>query len=76
MKNLFLLGALLVSSFSLANNFEKEESVEKNYTIEYKYVDNTCYARFCWNPTENSKECTDWQEVPCNTDITVEAQAK
>ncbi|WP_282629531.1 hypothetical protein [Empedobacter sedimenti] len=76
MKNLFLLATLLVSSFSLANTSEKEESITQNYTIEYKFIDNTCYARFCWNKTETTRECGEWQEVPCNTTIEVEAKVE
>ncbi|MBW1617864.1 MULTISPECIES: hypothetical protein [Empedobacter] len=69
MKNLFLLATLLVSSFTLANNLEKKESsetFEKTYIIEYKLVDKTCYTRTCWLVSDERKECTEWQEIPCD----------
>lgn len=76
MKKIILLGALLVSSFSLANNINKNEFNRKAYVIEYRFVDNTCQARFCWQTSETTRECTDWQDVPCNTTITVDTRPK
>ncbi|MGV0966100.1 hypothetical protein [Empedobacter falsenii] len=65
MKNLFLLATLLVSSFTLANNLEKKESSE-TFEKTYKLVDKTCYTRTCWLVSDERKECTEWQEIPCD----------
>lgn len=76
---------MLIGTASFANgnviseintNLETENvvvkpEIEKIYT-EYAFKDDHCYVRWCWNPTENTKKCTDWQEVPCDTNIKLE----
>ncbi len=85
MKNLFLsLAFMLIGSFAFANTNKKVVS-EKLDTkdvqlIEYSYFlnengVNTCYARFCWNVSETQRECTPWQEVPCEIEIEVDVKA-
>lgn len=75
MKNLFLLATLLVSSFILANNPEKKtssETIEETSMVEYKFIDDKCYTRTCWYPSETEKRCTEWQEVPCGVQLHLE----
>lgn len=58
------------------NSFDVNEMLgdsQFSAVLEHKFIDNTCYARFCWNASETQRECTDWQEIPCGTEIEVEA---
>lgn len=77
MKSLFLTLAFVLSfSFVQANENSKNENKDEGY-IEYIIITNesgedTCYARFCWNVSETQRRCTDWQEVPCDAELTIE----
>jgi hypothetical protein len=78
MKNyLFILAFMLMTSFSFANVAnENKEDYEKS-TIETTMQINdegilTCYVRVCWNETETSRKCTEWQEVPCDKELELE----
>lgn len=79
MKNLMFAFLLFSASFVFAGEDTKLETYIPE--IEYKTVANesgvnTCYARICWNPTETTRECTEWQEVPCNTELTVDGKSE
>lgn len=71
MKNLFLLATLLVSSFTLANNSEKNESVD------YIFVDSECFYRECSvittvgsdGNTYTEKVCGPWVAVVCPIEL-------
>lgn len=77
MKNVFFaLAFMLVGTFAFANN-DASTSIESDSYIEYLIMTNdkgedTCYARVCWNASETQRRCTDWVEVPCDTEITLE----
>lgn len=78
MKN-YILTILLVllTTLTFASN-------DINTANEYKYTEyivitndagiDTCYVRACWNPTPDTKRCTDWVEVPCDVKITMEVK--
>jgi hypothetical protein len=81
---------LLTVSFAFANNdvekvstFDVEETVEltnfSESSYEYKIVIvdgiiDTCYIRACWDPSETSRRCSDWIEVPCDTELELEGE--
>lgn len=57
----------------------KEENVNKSSEMEVITIEDedgmlACRARWCWNTGENTRQCTEWQEVPCN--ITIEGEFK
>lgn len=78
MKNIFLtLVLVLTFSFVQAEENCLNENNREGYT-EYIVATNssgedTCYARFCWNVSETQRTCTDWQEVPCDTELELES---
>lgn len=79
MKNLFLaLSIMLITSFVYASH-NLDANVSHESYVEYMILtddsgEDTCYARFCWNVSETQRQCTDWQEVPCNANFTIDAK--
>ena len=75
-KVFFALVFMLVGTFAFANN-DTSTSMDPDSRIEYLIMTNdkgedTCYARLCWNVSETQRGCTDWVEVPCDTEIALE----
>ena len=69
-----------ISTFSGINKQDVDLNITKDTTLEYSIVlndegENTCYVRVCWNPTPTTRECTEWQEVPCGVDLELEGKA-
>lgn len=84
-KLLFLLLIIAsTSTFAMEETFLETEFESEILTsvIEYKLITDefgfdTCYARFCWNTSETSRRCTEWQEVPCaNPTLEVESESE
>jgi hypothetical protein len=77
MKNLFIAIAFICfSSFAFANEITSNEISNEGH-FEYMVITNesgedTCYARFCWNVSGTQRQCTGWQEVPCNAELELE----
>lgn len=85
MKNLFFVLAFMLMGTSFATNtvektstFEVDEVLELTNVVEISYeyqtIFDTCYVRVCWNETETTRRCTDWQEVPCDTELELEGK--
>ncbi len=83
-KTIVLLAFMLIGNFAFASDGVKKTSTfddSVNLFYEYKIIINkeglnTCYVRVCWNISETRRECTDWQEVPCNTDLELESKSE
>lgn len=78
MKNL-IYSLLFVFTISYANaNVNKNSNILKNNSyVEYTIVENsqgatTCYARICWYPSDTTKICSEWVEVPCGATLEIE----
>jgi hypothetical protein len=70
--SLFSFGTINAESSNVTNEVISNEVISNEGYYEYTIVDDTCYARWCWNPSETSRRCSEWQEVPCDTVITGE----
>lgn len=80
MKNLFFaLAFVFVGSVSVSASTSNvaTEDVTYEYTMMTNAEgDTTCHVRVCWNESETSRKCTDWQEVPCDTDLELEGMSQ
>jgi len=70
-----------ISTFSGINNQNLNLNITKHTGLEHRTGlndegENTCYVRVCWNPTPTTRQCTEWQEVPCGVDLELEGKAK
>ncbi|HLW14422.1 MAG TPA: hypothetical protein VKX30_02860 [Flavobacteriaceae bacterium] len=36
----------------------------------------SCYFRICWNVGETRRQCTEWVEVPCETELELESEIR
>jgi len=36
----------------------------------------SCYVRFCWNDGETRRQCSEWVEVPCETELEIETDIR
>ncbi|WP_299259794.1 hypothetical protein [uncultured Aquimarina sp.] len=80
MKNLFFALAFMfvgTITVSASNSNETIEDVTYEYITEVNAEGiTTCHVRVCWNESETSRRCTDWQEVPCDTELEIEGMSQ
>ncbi|PCI34158.1 MAG: hypothetical protein COB60_06365 [Flavobacteriaceae bacterium] len=63
------------STFNIEETLEFTNSSKLSYEYKAVIIDGnvgTCYVRVCWNESETKRKCTEWQEVPCNTELELE----
>lgn len=54
---------------------ELTNSAKSSYEYKVVVIDgivDTCYVRVCWDLTETTRKCTEWQGIPCDTEIELE----